>query len=526
MKSFFYITALGGIALTMIIGHFWTPMHLLFILLIPYFLIGLYDLHISTHNILRNYPVFGHLRYILEMIRPEMQQYFVATNQSERPFSREIRSLVYQRAKKLNDTLPFGTQHDIMADQYEFAQHSIAPKKVDPEAQRIMVGGESCSKPYLASRLNISAMSYGALGHNAIESLNWGAKLGNFAHNTGEGGLSPYHLKHGGDIILQIGTGYFGFRTRDGNFDADKFAKKAQLDVVKMIELKISQGAKPSHGGLLPAAKISQEIADIRDIPMGEDCDSPPYHKAFSTPIELLQFIQQLRHLSEGKPIGFKLCIGKPHEFMAICKAMLETGILPDFITVDGAEGGTGAAPFEFVNRLGTPINEALPFVHNCLVGLNLRQHIRIIASGKVATGFQMMQKIAIGADMCNAARAMMFSVGCIQALKCNTNMCPTGVASQDPSRNEAIIPEEKRFHVQNFHAATIKSFLDLTGAIGVAHPDELQPAHILKRIETNNVVSYQELYHYLEPGALLDAHNLPPQYQIPWDKATAHRFV
>lgn len=524
MKSFFYITSIGGILLTLLIGYLWPPIHLLFIILVPYLLIGLYDIHVSTHNILRNYPVFGHLRYIMEMVRPEMQQYFVATNQSERPFSREERSLVYQRAKHTTDTLPFGTQRDIIAPNYEFAQHSMNPKIVDRESQRIIVGGKDCTKPYLASRLNISAMSYGALGHSAIEALNWGAKMGNFAHNTGEGGLSPYHLKHGGDIILQIGTGYFGFRTKNGCFDPEKFAKKAQLDVVKMIEIKISQGAKPSHGGLLPAAKITEEIAKIRDIPMGLDCDSPPTHRSFSTPIELMHYITQLRELSGGKPIGFKLCIGRRQEFMAICKAMLETGIYPDFITVDGSEGGTGAAPIEFVNRLGTPINEALPFVHNCLVGINARDKIRVISSGKISSGFHMMQKIAIGADMCNAARAMMFSVGCIQALKCNTNACPTGVATQDPSRNAALIPEEKRYHVKNFHHATIESFLDLVGAIGVAHPDELQPEHIYRNLEEHRSITYRELFHYMEPGELL-GDDIHPEYREDWKHASADKF-
>ena len=524
MKTFFYVSSILGILLTLIIGHVWPPIHLLFIILIPYLLLGLYDLHISTHNILRNYPVIGHMRYILEMIRPEMQQYFVATNQSERPFSREQRSLVYQRAKHTTDTLPFGTQRDITAPGYEFSQHSMHPKKVDPSTSRVLVGNDQCTKPYLASRLNVSAMSYGALGHNAIEALNWGAKKGNFAHNTGEGGLSPYHLKHGGDIILQIGTGYFGFRTKDGHFDPQEFAKKACLDAVKMIEIKISQGAKPSHGGLLPAAKISEEIATIRGVPMGEDCDSPPAHKSFSTPTELMHYIQQLRELSEGKPVGFKLCIGRRHEFMGICKAMLETGVHPDFITVDGSEGGTGAAPVEYVNYLGTPINEALPFVHNCLVGIGLRDKIRIICSGKVTSGFDMMQKISIGADMCNAARAMMFSIGCIQALKCNTNDCPTGVATQDLSRNEALVPEEKSQHVKNFHNATVESFLSLVGAIGIEHPEKLQPEDVYHCLAGKAAKNYRQLYHYLEDGDLLKE-KVHPDFSADWQRASAEHF-
>lgn len=523
-QRIFVFSSTLAVLLTLFLSFYWPAARYLWLIVIPYTALGYYDMLISTHNILRNYPVYGHLRYMFEFVRPEIQQYFVATNQSGRPFNREMRSVVYQRAKNVNDTLPFGTQQDITAVGYDFACHSLSPQQVPPESARVLIGGSECSQPYLASRLNISAMSYGALGHTAIEALNLGAQKGNFAHNTGEGGLSPYHLKHHGDIILQIGTGYFGFRKDDGNFDPEAFKQKAMLDEVKMIEIKISQGAKPSHGGLLPGAKVSEEIAQIRGIKVGQDCFSPPIHSSFGTPLELMDYITQLRQLSGGKPIGFKLCIGIKSQFMGICKAMLKTGITPDFITVDGAEGGTGAAPLEYSNRLGMPINEAIVFVNNCLIGCNLRDKIKLITSGKVATGFDMMQKIALGADTCNAARAMMFTVGCIQALKCNTNECPTGVATQDVRRNRAVVPQEKSEHVKNFHHNTIKSFLELTGAIGIAHPDELTPEHIFHRVSENQALNYAELYPSLKQGELL-GDNIHPSFASDWHKSSAKAF-
>ena len=523
-KRAFYWVSIISLLTIFLIGHFWKPFLWLLIFAIPYTLIGLYDIFISTHNVLRSYPVIGHIRSMMEQIRPEMQQYFVATNQSERPFNRETRSLVYQRAKHVTDTLPFGTQKDIGAMGYEFANHSIAPKEVESGFDRVIVGGSECAQPYSASILNISAMSYGALGHSAIEALNWGAKMGDFAHNTGEGGLTPHHLQNGGNIIMQLGTGYFGCRTPDGDFDPDKFVEKANLEVVKMIEIKISQGAKPSHGGLLPAAKISAEIAEIRGVPMGQDCLSPPAHRQFSTPIGLLEYVARLRELSGGKPIGFKLCIGIKSEFLSICKAMVESGIYPDFITIDGAEGGTGAAPIEFSNRLGTPINKALIFVHQALVGCDLRDKLRIIASGKVATGFDVIHKLAIGADMCNAARTMMFSIGCIQALKCNTNECPTGVATQDKSRNDAVVPSEKRFHVYQYHKATIDSFEELLGAMGLSHANQLQPYHILRRISESNIQNYGDIYPNIEPGILLSK-TIPKGWEDDWKHASSTQF-
>ncbi len=489
-----------------------------------YVLIGIYDVTNKEHSVLRNYPVLGHLRYMFEFVRPEIQQYFVTTDLSGRPFSREYRSVVYSRAKGQLDTVPFGTQHDVTDVGYEYAAHSLAPKKVPEEESRILVGGPDCTQPYLASRLNISAMSFGALSVNAILALNMGAKHGNFAHNTGEGGLSPHHLAGGGDIIWQIGTGYFSCRTPEGNFDAEKFKENADRDAVKMIEIKLSQGAKPSHGGILPAAKVDKEISEIRGVPMGQDVISPPAHTAFEGPMGLLHFVRQLRELTGGKPIGFKLCVGVRSEFMGICKAMLETGILPDFITVDGAEGGTGAAPPEFANRLGTPINEGIVFVHSCLTGIGVRDKIRIIASGKVISGFDMAAKIALGADMCNSARGMMFALGCIQSLRCNDNSCPTGVATQDAARGRALVVKSKHMRVCNFHHATVESFLDIAGAMGVAHLDELTPRHINRRVGDQTMRSYDEIYHYLTPGEL-GSERIHPLYERDWAEASATSF-
>lgn len=523
VRRMFWIFSILSLILVATVYLVWPPVLWFLIIIIPLILLGIYDIR-HTHNILRNYPVIGHIRYMFEFVRPEIQQYFVATNLSGRPFNRELRSLVYQRAKGVNDTHPFGTEHDIDENGYQYAHHSMKVKEV-PESEGFhQVGGPQCSQPYFASRLNISAMSFGALSANAVLALNLGAKKGGFAHNTGEGGLSPHHLKHGGDIFWQIGTGYFGCRTPDGKFDEEKFTEKANLDVVKMIEIKISQGAKPSHGGVLPAAKITEEIAEIRGIPLGKDCLSPPTHSEFSTPLELMDYITKLRNLTNGKPIGFKLCIGHATEFMGICKAMLKTGVYPDFITVDGAEGGTGAAPLEYSNRFGMPINEALAFVHNCLVGINLRDKITLIASGKVATGFDVILKTSLGADMCNMARTMMFSIGCIQALKCHENTCPTGVTSQDPARQKAIVPEHKSDHVHRFHDATIKSFLDLTGAMGCTSPKELGPHLVYHRITEGHSLDYTKVFHYIEAGNLL-SDNVHHFYKKHWEAASAEHF-
>ncbi|QDP72861.1 FMN-binding glutamate synthase family protein [Legionella israelensis] len=492
-------------------------------LAIPLAVVGIYDVMQKKHTILRNFPVLGHIRFLLEFFRPEIQQYFIANDEEERPYNREKRSLIYQRAKSVRDTIPFGTDLDILAVGYTWVLHSLAPKHVSEVMPRITVGGSDCKKPYSASRLNISAMSFGSLSPNAIMALNKAAKIGNFAHNTGEGGLSPYHLQ-GGDVIFQIGTAYFGCRDENGNFSEEEFKIEACREEVKMIEIKISQGAKPSHGGILPAVKLTEEIARVRKVPIGYDVISPPAHSTFSTPKGLLEFVQRLRDLSGGKPVGFKLCLGRRSEFMSICKAMVETNILPDFITVDGAEGGTGAAPLEFTNHIGVPLESALVFVHNALVGINVRDKIRVIASGKVSTGFDMVEKIAIGADMCNAARAMMLAVGCIQSKQCNANTCPTGVATQNKRLQRGLVIDEKKFRAANFHHNTMKSFLEIVGAMGLTNPTELQPNYIMRRVSTDCVKAFNEIYVYLEPGQLL-TDNIPDCYRVHWEKGSAEHF-
>lgn len=460
----------------------------------------------------------------MEMIRPEINQYFVESNSDGKPFSREARSVVYQRAKMQLDSLPFGTQTDVYAGGYEWINHSLAPVKAEHSHQRVVVGGKFCKQPYSASIFNISAMSYGSLSKNAILALNRGAKLGSFAHNTGEGGLSPYHLEPGGDIIWQIGTGYFGCRSKDGQFNLDEFKKRATLESVKMIEIKLSQGAKPGHGGILPARKLTPEIAAIRGVDLGHDVISPPAHSTFSTPIGLLEFVQKLRDGSGGKPVGFKLCIGKRREFLAIAKAMLKTGILPDFITVDGAEGGTGAAPLEFSNSVGTPLNDGLAFVHNTLVGIGVRDQIRLIAAGKITTGFHIATKMSLGADMCNSARGMMFALGCIQALRCNTNACPTGVATQDPHLVKGLDVTDKAQRVANFHRETVRSFFEVLGAAGLTRPTDLKSWHIQRRVSSTEVKNYNEIYPFIEPSSLLST-ELPESFARPWLQAKAETF-
>lgn len=494
-----------------------------FVFTTPLIILGIYDLVQKKHSIVRNFPILGHIRYVLEFFRPEIQQYFIASDEEERPFNREIRSIIYQRAKNVRDTVPFGTERDLDRVGYTWVLHSMAPKSVADIEQRIVVGGPDCKKPYNASRLNISAMSFGSLSGNALMALNKGAQLGGFAHNTGEGGLSPYHLQ-GGDLIFQLGTAYFGCRTDDGLFDDEEFKVVASHDEVKMIEIKLSQGAKPSHGGILPAVKLTEEIAKVRKVPMGKDVLSPMCHSAFHTPRELLFFIKKLRELSDGKPIGFKLCIGRKDEFFGICKAMLETNILPDFITVDGAEGGTGAAPLEFTNHVGEPLEAGLVFVHNALVGTNLRDKIRIICSGKIATGFDMVEKVALGADMCNSARGMMMAVGCVQSKQCNANTCPTGVATQSKRLQFGLNVDDKKYKVANFHKNTKKSFLEMVGAMGLTNPSELRPYHLMRRVSAESVKPLSEVYEPLKPGELLGS-TLPESYELYWKLAKADSF-
>lgn len=523
-KRVFLIIAIAGSALTLIASFFTVNALWAFVILGPFILLGIYDLSVSKkHNVLHNYPVIGHLRYAFEFISPEMRQYFLETNQSGRPFNREIRNLIYARATNQQDTQPFGTQFDVMENGYHRANHSLSPKKVAPDCGRVLIGEDTCKHPYSASRLNISAMSFGALSPNALRALNAGAKRGNFAHNTGEGGLSPYHLQEGGDIIWQLGTGYFGCRNKDGTFSLEKFTEKSVSPNVKMIEIKLSQGAKPAHGGVLPGAKVTEEIATTRDVEIGKDVISPPAHSAFTTPLELMEFVAKLREIS-GKPVGFKLCIGSRVEFMSICKAMLESGHTPDFITVDGSEGGTGAAPVEFTDRLGTPVNEAVVFVHNCLVGIGLREKTKIIASGKVATGFDMVTKIGLGADLCNSARAMMFALGCIQALRCNTNTCPTGIATQDLKRAGAVDVQDKQVRVANYHDSTIQNFLDLVGAMGFSDPDRISSADIFRRVADETESSYADIYPSLLPNQLLTANDIPG-YSGNWERASSGSF-
>jgi glutamate synthase domain-containing protein 2 len=497
---------------------------LFLLLLIPLLLVWIYDICQTKHNILRNFPVLGHLRFILEFFRPEIQQYFIANDEEERPFNRETRTVIYQRAKNARDTIGFGTSQDIMSVGYTWVLHSMAPKHLSEVDPRVLIGGPDCKQPYNSSRFNISAMSFGAISPNAIMALNKGAKLGNFAQNTGEGGLSPYHLQ-GGDLIFQFGTGYFGCRDDQGLFDPELFRIEANRPEVKMIEIKLSQGAKPSHGGILPAAKVTPEIAQVRKVKLGFDVISPMAHTAFTTPRGLLQFVKQLRELSGGKPIGFKLCLGRRDEFLGICKAMLETGILPDFITIDGSEGGTGAAPLEFADHVGAPLESSLVYIHNALVGINVRDKIRLIASGKVATGFDMVKYIALGADLCHSARAMMMSVGCLQSKQCNANTCPTGVATQNLHLQRGLVVDVKKYNALNYHNNTIKSFREIVGAMGLTSANDLKPEFVMRRMSEGTVKSLYDVYTYLTPGQLLNDTDIPDVYEQDWLIASADHF-
>ena len=517
---------IGSIVLNALLAYFWTPKVLWSLAFIgPPILIGLVDMLQKKSTIRRNFPFLGNFRFILEDLGPELHQYFVEDDQGGRPFNREQRSLVYQRAKQQLDTRPFGTQINTDQTGYEWINHSLVPRRPLDVTPRVTVGGPHCKQPYSASILNISAMSYGSLSHAAISALNGGAKLGNFAHTTGEGGISSYHLDPGGDLIWQIGTGYFGCRDSKGNFDARKFAHKAQIPQVKMIEIKLSQGAKPGHGGILPGIKVTKEIAEVRGVPEGEDVLSPGAHSAFSTPIELCEFIQKLRELSDGKPIGFKICIGKRREFIAIAKAFVKTGISPDFITVDGGEGGTGAAPLEFSNRLGCPLKESLIFAHNVLVGFGLRDQVRVNASGRIVTAFDLLSKLCIGADICSSARAMMFALGCIQALKCNNNECPTGVATQDPYLVRGLVASEKRKRVHHYHEKTVEAAMEMVGAMGLTHTGQMKPWHLMRRVGQSEVKHYEEIFEYIEEGALLDEESAPASYIRSLRAAQAESF-
>ena len=492
--------------------------------------LGLRDLRQRRHAILRNYPVIGHLRFLLEFVRPEMRQYFIESDNEAAPFSRQQRSLVYQRAKGQADKRPFGTQLDVHAEGYEWINHSLQPSAIASHDFRVVVGagGGSCTQPYAASVFNISAMSFGALSARAIQALNEGARRGGFAHDTGEGSISAHHRVHGGDLVWQVASGYFGYRDAQGRFDPDRFSENARDPQVKMIEIKLSQGAKPGHGGILPGAKVTAEIAQARGVPEGVDCISPAAHSAFSTPLEMMAFIERLRTLSGGKPVGFKLCVGHPWEWFGLVKAMLYSGITPDFIVVDGAEGGTGAAPVEFTDHVGSPVQEGLLLVHNTLVGAGLRDQLRLGCAGKVVSAFDIARLMALGADWCNAARGFMMALGCIQAQTCHTGTCPTGVTTQDPARERALVVPDKAQRVHNFHHHTLHALQELVQAAGLNHPGEIQARHIMRRITDTEVKSLADLLPRVGPGALLrgDLGSLPEVFRAHWPAARADRYT
>lgn len=486
--------------------------------------LGTADLLQRKSTLRRNYPVMAHFRFGLESIGPEMRQYFIESDIEETPFSRQQRALIYQRSKSVLDTRPFGTLHDVYGTDYEWINHSLVPAHIADSDFRVVVGAQ-CLKPYSASVFNISAMSWGSLSAAAIRALNEGARRGKFYHDTGEGSLSPYHLENGGDLVWEIGSGYFGCRNAEGKFDEEAFVKQAAREQVRMIEIKLSQGAKPGHGGVLPAAKVTAEIAAVRGVPMGVDCVSPAQHSAFSNPIELLQFLKKLRDLSGGKPTGFKLAIGHPWEWFGIAKAMHETQLWPDFIVVDGAEGGTGAAPSEFMDHVGVPMHEALMLVHNTLVGLNLREHIAIGAAGRIVSAFDIARTMAMGADWCNAARGYMFALGCIQSLSCHTDRCPTGVATQDPTRWKQLDVPDKATRVHHFHDNTLHALRDLLCAAGLTHPCQLGPEHILRRISPIEIRSLAAIYRFLSPGELLEKVPEHAVFKQFWSEARADTF-
>ncbi|MBZ0127634.1 MAG: FMN-binding glutamate synthase family protein [Rhodobacteraceae bacterium] len=509
-----------------LVGMVWLPWLVVpFILFAALALVGVYDVVQSHHAILRNYPITGHMRFLFEGIRPEIRQYLIESDKDEEPFSRDARSTVYQRAKGVEDKRPFGTRERVYDAGYQWLTHSIQPVHIDNWDCRIDIGGPACRQPYSASIYNISAMSFGALSANAILALNKGAKLGGFAHDTGEGGISRYHRQGGGDLIYEIGSGYFGCRTPDGRFDPDKFAEQAADPQVKMIELKLSQGAKPGHGGLLPGSKVSPEIAEARGVPVGQDCVSPAAHSAFSTPLELMEFIGRMRELSGGKPVGFKLCIGHRREFMCVARAMLETGIVPDFIVIDGKEGGTGAAPLEFANHMGMPLVEGLTFAHNTLRGIGLRDQIKIGAAGKLISAFDIARALSLGADWANSARGFMFSIGCIQAQACHTNACPVGVATQDRLRQRALNVDDKYQRVANFHRNTLKALAEMTGAAGLSNPSDFLPHHFMMRESDGVMVTAEEKSPYMPEGFLLRGDEDNFGYQKRWKRAAAASF-
>ncbi len=494
------------------------------IVTVPLLLLAVYDFFQRQHTLWRNYPLLAHIRWIMEDLRPYARAYFVEGDLEGRPFNHQQRALVYARAKGQLDSHPFGTELDVYSDEYEWLAHSMVPNDHAPPEWRVDVGSAQCGKPYSASLLNISAMSFGSLSANAIMALNKGAAAGNFYHDTGEGGISRYHRSHGGDLVWEIGSGYFGCRNDNGDFDPGRFAESAQADQVRMIEIKLSQGAKPGHGGVLPGTKVTEEIAEARGVPVGTDCISPPAHSTFSTPVGMLEWAASLRELSGGKPVGIKLCVGKPHEIFAVMKAMLETGITLDYIVVDGAEGGTGAAPIEFSNRVGMPLREGLIVMRNALVGTGLKPQVKLAAAGMVHSGAGMAMNFGLGADFCNAGRAFMFALGCVQSMKCHTDACPTGIATQDATRQRGLVPMEKAERVARFQRHTLRSFREMVVAMGLENPWQIAPCHISERQNGAQSDSLDRLHRFLEPGELLDSPEGTP-YAKAWTAAQAHTF-
>lgn len=504
MKRVVVLVILALLVGTAAASLYWRPFLWATAVLVPLGLLAVWDMTQRQHTLLRNYPIFGHIRYLLEDFRQHIRQYFIEGDREEVPFSRVQRDIVYRRAKNVDDSIPFGKLINVYEPGYEWFEHSIAPVSPPAEEPRVTVGNGQCRHPYSASRFNISAMSFGSLSSHAILALNLGAEMGGFYHDTGEGGISRYHTEYDGDLVWEIGSGYFGCRSRDGGFDPERFRDNAAREQVKMIELKLSQGAKPGGGGLLPGRKVTPEIADARGVPVGEDCVSPAAHREFATPTQMMEFIARLRELSGGKPVGIKLCVGRRPEFLGVCKAIGKTGVVPDFITVDGSEGGTGAAPPELTQSMGLALRDGLVFVHNALVGTGLREQVKVVCAGKLITGFDMAAKIAMGADMCSSARGMMFALGCIQARACNKNICPTGVTTHDPWRVQGLSVADKGPRVASFHRNTVRHFLQFLAACGLTDPDALGPELLWRRVTRLESRNYRELYHYLEPGELL----------------------
>ncbi|MBX2835629.1 MAG: FMN-binding glutamate synthase family protein [Gammaproteobacteria bacterium] len=526
MRKPFILWSVAIVLLVALLGFLWRPFWFLFLIVLPAVGVGCHDMVQTQHSLRRNFPLVSRGRWMMEALRPFLRQYLFESETDGTPVSRMFRSVVYQRAKGARDTIPFGTKMDTYRNGYEWIAHSMAAvdtpqTDIDP---RVVIGGAQCTECYSASLLNISAMSFGSLSPNAIRALNSGAKMGGFAHNTGEGGLSPYHLEGGGDLIWQIGTGYFGCRDKTGQFNPEGFASNAAQEAVKMIEIKISQGAKPGHGGILPGTKNTPEIARIRGVDAWETVVSPPAHSAFSNPVELMQFIAQLRELSGGKPIGFKLCVGRQSEVVALCKAMLETGIRPDFITVDGGEGGTGAAPLEFSNSVGMPLRDGLAYVCDCLSGFDLKQDIKIIAVGKMFTAFHLAKNLALGADLCACARGFMLSLGCVQSLICNTNHCPTGIATQNEALAQGLVVTDKSERVARFHEETMHRLVEITGAAGLMSANELNRTHLFRRVNQFDIKRYDEIFPYTDVGGLLES-PYPARFEQPMAEATAHSF-